>query len=299
MPLLSLYEEFPDESGYTRLAQEELIEFIFIPSTTPGVAGGPTFAESFSEGVSSVLHSVVAVRLLPDGEIITKDAMVFYPEWYQRTHNYQLTDRREMTKLKPFEVYRARGTYFLNPIRNDHRLTIVELLETTPDPEMEAFAELLAQPVHLDTAIGRMSFDRNWSEFNGRALDDKISVSMEYDGAEPLTAKTNLKRKLTSARKFLAEVLSEEYLDAARDFAGHKLLKKANEWRDDVAESEGRPVPAPELSAADVSSRLTPTSIHIPPRGNVSVEFDDGYTFGGHPIEVTTKRTGEPVSASF
>ena len=46
----------------------------------------------------------------------------------------------------------------------------------------------------------------------------------------------------------------------------------------------------------DVYAKLTPTVVNIPHRGNVGVEFDDGYMFVGHPVTVKTKRDGTPTS---
>ena len=76
----------------------------------------------------------------------------------------------------------------------------------------------------------------------------------------------------------------------------NNTLPAANRWRHDVAEAEGRPTPAPKLGVEDVYAKLTPTAVNIPHRGNIGVEFDDGYMFGGHPVTVKTKRDGTPTS---
>ena len=103
-------------------------------------------------------------------------------------------------------------------------------------------------------------------------------------------------KKFKSALNFINNVLSQEYLDKARMLGAEKALPAANRWRHDVAEAEGRPTPAPKLGVEDVYAKLTPTVVNIPHRGNVGVEFDDGYMFGGHPVTVKTKRDGTPTS---
>ncbi|WP_262347269.1 DUF2262 domain-containing protein [Corynebacterium aurimucosum] len=58
----------------------------------------------------------------------------------------------------------------------------------------------------------------------------------------------------------------------------------------------GQQRPAPELTTSDVYAKLTPVAVEVPQRGNLSVEFDDGYLFGGHPVTVKVRRNGTPAS---
>nr|WP_251068503.1 DUF2262 domain-containing protein [Corynebacterium tuberculostearicum] len=162
---------------------------------------------------------------------------------------------------------------------------------------MEELSAKTAEPVILEANIGQLVLDRTFPSFEGKADDLGVKVSMWYEGPELLLAgQGNMAKKFKSALNFINNVLSQEYLDKARMLGAEKALPAANRWRHDVAEAEGRPTPAPKLGVEDVYAKLTPTVVNIPHRGNVGVEFDDGYMFGGHPVTVKTKRDGTPTS---
>lgn len=289
--MLSLYEEFPDDPTITSLLSGEPVEFAFIPSVTPGRCEYPLRYSPPKKGVQEVFHYGIAARKLPDRELLNHEVFFLYPEWSEADAESAMVDRREMEDLQPFKVYRARGTYYQTTIAIQHRFNIHELLPAKPDPELDE----LAVPVVLDTPLGSMEFDRQFSCFTGRDPSTNISIWTEYAGDKLLIAgKTKVQRTFASAVKFLKEVYSPDYLDRARRFASEAVLHRANQWRYDVAEAEGRPTPTPKWTAEQVYERLTPSSIVIPQRGNVVVEFDDGYLFGGHPIEISTSRSGEP-----
>ena len=222
--------------------------------------------------------------------------------WYPvLEHHYDVgwtTDIREIGDLDPYAVYRARGEYEFSSIRQQPYFRIRELLPSVPDSELEEIARRAKEPVKLDTRRGEIVFDRNESAFSFRDNGLGISVSLEYEGKHTLFADDKkLPQRFKSALTFLNEVLCAEFIEKAQLFGAERVLKKANDWRNDVADSEGQPTPVPELSVEDVYSRLVPTYLIVPHRGNVKIEFDDGNMFGGHGITVKTKRDGTPVSA--
>lgn len=295
--MLSLYEEFPDDPVTQRSAKEEEVEFHFIVSSVPEkrVVDDDCAKDKFE--LQFMLMPGVALRLLPDGDVTTGGINVCYPHLFHTRQGKTLWDPREIADLEPFKVYRARGSYFFSDIRKEPYVTIWEMLDPLPDPEMEELSTKTAEPVILETSIGQLVLDRTFSTFEGKADDLGVKVSMCYEGPELLLAgQGNMAKKFKSALNFINNVLSQEYLDSARMLGAEKALPAANRWRHDVAEAEGRPTPAPKLGVEDVYAKLTPTAVNIPHRGNIGVEFDDGYMFGGHPVTVKTKRDGTPTS---
>lgn len=293
--MLSLYEEFPDDPTVTSLLSGEPVEFAFIPSVSPGRREYPLRYSPPRKGVQEVFHYGIAARKLPDGDVLDHNVFFLYPEWSEADAESAMVDRREMEDLQPFKVYRARGTYYQTTIAIQHRFNIHELLPAEPDSALDEIAAAVAVPVVLQTPLGPMEFNRQLSCFQVHDSVANIRISLDYSGDKLLIAgKSKVQRTFASGLKFLDEVYSLDYLERARRFASEAVLYRANQWRHDVAEAEGRPTPAPKWTAEQVYERLTPSSVAIPQRGNVVVEFDDGYLFGGHGIEVFTNRAGEP-----
>lgn len=162
---------------------------------------------------------------------------------------------------------------------------------------MEQLLARIDVPVELDSKFGPLVLDRSTNTFDGRAEELGVDISIWYEGEELLLAEsTNLGRKFKAPLTVINRVLSAEFIDEARRFAAKKALRAANRWRHDVALSEGTNVPAPELTAGDVYAKLTPVAVEVPQRGHLSVEFDDGYLFGGHAVTVKAKRSGAPAT---
>ncbi|QGU01667.1 hypothetical protein CKALI_03940 [Corynebacterium kalinowskii] len=298
--MLSLYEEFPDDPKIKSLLSGEPVEFAFIASVTPGRGDYPLRYSPPEKRVRGVFHYGIAARILPDGEVLDSSVFFLYPEWYEADATSASVDRREMEQLEPFKVYRARGTYYQTTIAIQHRFNIHELLPAEDDPELDALAEAVARPVVLEGPFGAMTFNRQLSCFEARDEELGVDIALDYSRDKLLIAgKGNLRKSFASGLKFLEHVYSAEFLESARVFASEAMLRKANHWRDDVAEAESRPTPAPLWTSQDVYDRISPRCVTIPSRGNVSVEFDDGYLFGGHPIEVFATRSGEPKKAEM
>lgn len=295
--MLSIYNDFPDSSTVQGMLNGEEREFHFIPSSAPQrrVYDNP-FAADKTEIHSSLEHAV-ALRLLPDGELMTGRIHLCFPVWHHTEQRRTISDPREMSEMKPFEVYRARGTYFYSEMRKEPYVDIWEFLPPQPDPELEELSAVAREPVVVDTKQGPLVLNRKYSSFEGTANELGVSVDIEYEGPELfLAGNSNLRKKFKSALNFVDTVLSQEFLDNARKLGAERALPAANRWRHDVAIAEERPTPAPKLGVDDVYKKLTPIAVHVPHRGSIRVEFDDGYLFGGHGLTVKTKRDGTPTS---
>ncbi|WKD60358.1 hypothetical protein CCICO_01520 [Corynebacterium ciconiae DSM 44920] len=295
--MLSIYHEFPDHPAVQGALAQDEVQFHFMVAAVPQkkLVNDP-YAED-KVVIHSMLMPGVALRMLPDGDFVAGVVNVEYLQLFHTENKRTLWDPREVSDMEPFKVYRARGSYFYSEIRQEPYVTVWELLEPLPDPEMEELAERAAEPVIVDTSIGQMVFDRSTNSFNGRSEELGVDLGIYYEGERILLAdEGGLSKKFKSALGFVNNVLSQEYLDNARRLGAEKALPTANRWRHEVADAEGRATPAPKLEVDDVYAKLTPTAVIVPHRGNILVEFDDGYMFGGHPLTVKTKRDGTPTS---
>ena len=295
--MLSIYEEFPEYAPTQSHTGDDESEIQFIPASAPRkYEAEDPFGEQGIRVHGSVLKGV-AFRLLPQGDAKLGVINVMYPRVWRTQNGRTSADPRELADLTPCSVYRARGRYWFNEIRQEPYFDIWELLPILPDPELDEISVKAAEPVLLATKHGALTLNRDSNEFERRAEDLDIWLSLEYDGDGLLLAQDkNVYRKFKSGLKFIDTVLSDEYLRSARRFAAEKVLREANRWRHDVADAEGRATPAPKLSINDVYSKLSAKSVLIPQRGSVQVELDDGYMFGGHSVTVKTKRDGTPTS---
>ena len=151
--MLSLYEEFPDAPVTQRSAKEEEVEFHFIVSSVPEKrVVGDDYAKDKLK-LQLMLMPGVALRFLPDGEVTTGSIHVRYPHLFHTRQGKTLWDPREIADLEPFKVYRARGSYFFSDIRKEPYVTIWEMLDPLPDPEMEELSAKTAEPVILEANI--------------------------------------------------------------------------------------------------------------------------------------------------
>lgn len=295
--MLSLYREFSDNDVVSSILGYEETEFLFVVADVPKkwVSDDP-YAEDKTH-IQLMNMPGVALKILPEGELITGDVDVRYPQLFQTVAGKTLWDPREVAELEPFTVIHARGSHHFHERSKEHYVDIWEIL---PDVEDEAMEQLLARidvPVELDSKFGPLVLDRSTNTFDGRAEELGVDFSIWYEGEELLLAESaNLRRKFKAPLTVINKVLSAEFIDEARRFAAKKALRAANRWRHDVALSEGANVPAPELTAGDVYAKLTPVAVEVPQRGHLSVEFDDGYLFGGHAVTVKTKRSGAPAA---
>ncbi|OFO93880.1 hypothetical protein HMPREF3009_11025 [Corynebacterium sp. HMSC034H07] len=295
--MLSLYREFSGNDVVKTLLSFEEAEFLFVVADTPekSVSDDP-YAEDKTH-IQLMSLPGVALKLLPEGELITGDVAVRYPQLFQTVAGKTLWDPREISELEPFRVFHARGSHHYHERSKEHYVDIWEILPDVADAAMEQLLARIDVPVELDSAFGPLVLDRCTNTFEGRAEELGVDISIVYEGEELLLAEsTNLKRKFEAPLTVINKVLSSELLDEAQRFAAAKALRAANRWRHDVALSEGNSVPAPELTASDVYAKLTPVAVEVPQRGNLSVEFDDGYLFGGHPVTVKIRRNGTPAS---
>ena len=295
--MLSLYREFADNDVVRSILSFKEAEFLFVVADAPKkwVSDDP-YAEDKTH-IQLLSLPGVALKLLPEGELITGDIAVRYPQLFQTVAGKTLWDPREMTELEPFRVFHARGSHHFHERSKEHYVDIWEILPDVADAAMEQLLARIDVPVELDSTFGPLVLDRCTNTFEGRAEELGVDISIVYEGEELLLAEsTNLKRKLKAPLSVINKVLSSEFLEEAQRFAAAKALQAANRWRHDVAVSEGNSVPAPELTTSDVYAKLTPVAVEVPQRGNLSVEFDDGYLFGGHPVTVKVRRNGKPAS---
>ena len=291
--MLSLYRDFPEDEVLQTTLRNEATEFLFIAATTPQRSESESPYSEDRTHIQLMSMRGLALRFLPDGELITGDIDVRYPQLFQTSGGKTIWDPRELADLEPFTVYHARGARHFHERSQQYYVDIWEILPAIAEPAMDAVVAKLAAPVVLDSDHGPLVLDRAASTFDGKAEDLGVDISIVYEGEELLFAETN--KKFKSQLKVINKVVSAGFLDKARRFAAKKALPAANRWRTDVAQAEGADAPVPELSVEDVYRALTPVAVAVPQRGHIIVEFDDGYLFGGHPVTVTTKRNGTPA----
>lgn len=295
--MLSLYGEFADNDVIKSILSFDEAEFLFVVADAPSksVSDDP-YAEDKTH-IQLMSLPGVALKMLPDGELITGDVSVRYPQLFQTVAGKTLWDPREIAELEPFTVFHARGSHHFHERSKEHYVDIWEILPDVEDAAMEQLLARVAVPVELDSKFGPLVLDRGTQTFEGRAQALGVDISIWYEGEELLLADSaKLGKKFKAPLTVINKVLSAEFLDDAQRFAATKALRAANRWRHDVALSEGANVPAPELTADDVYAKLTPVAVEVPQRGNLCVEFDDGYLFGGHPVTVKTRRNGKPAA---
>ena len=298
--MLSLYRDFPDDEILQATLTNEAAEFLFIAPTAPQRSESESPYSEDRTHIQLLSMGGLALRFLPNGELITGDIDVRYPQLFQTSGGKTIWDPRELADLEPFTVYRARGARHFHERSQQHYVDIWEILPTIADPAMDALVAKLAAPVILNSDHGPLVLDRGSNTFDGRAEELNVDISIWYEGVDLLLAEhKNLSRKFKSPLKVLGKVATASTLDKAKRFAADKVLAAANRWREDVAASESRPGPVAELTAEDVYAALSPSGIEVPQRGHVAVEFDDGYLFGGHPVTVMVKRNGTPASVEL
>ena len=295
--MLSLYCDFPDDEILQATLTNEAAEFLFIAPTAPQRSKSESPYSEDRTHIQLLSMGGLALRFLPNGELITGDIDVRYPQLFQTSGGKTIWDPRELADLEPFTVYRARGARHFHERSQQHYVDIWEILPTIADPAMDALVAKLAAPVILNSDHGPLVLDRGSNTFDGRAEDLGVDIGIVYEGEELLLADT--KKNFKAQLKIVNKVVNAGFLDKARRFAAKKALAAANRWRTDVAQAEGIDAPIPELSVEDVYRAVTPVAVEVPQRGHIIVEFDDGYLFGGHPVTVTTRRNGTPVGCEL
>ena len=295
--MLSLYRDFPEKEILQTTLSNEATEFLFIASTTPQRSESESPYSEDRTNIQLMSMGGLALRFLPDGELITGDIDVRYPQLFQTSGGKTIWDPRELAALEPFTVYRARGARHFHERSQQHYVDIWEILPAIDDPAMDALVAKLAAPVVLNSDHGPLVLDRAMGMFDGRAKDLGVDISIVYEEEELLFAES--KKKFRSQLKVINKVVSADFLDTARCFAAKKALPAANSWRTEVAQAEDADTPVSELSVEDIYAALTPVAVVVPQRGHIIVEFDDGYLFGGHPVTVTTKRNGTPAGCEL
>ncbi|QRP61680.1 DUF2262 domain-containing protein [Corynebacterium minutissimum] len=295
--MLSLYRDFPEDEILQTTLNNEATEFLFIASTVPQRSESESPYSEDRTHIQLMSMRGLALRFLPDGELITGDIDVRYPQLFQTSGGKTIWDPRELAALEPFTVYRARGARHFHERSQQHYVDIWEILPAIDDPAMDALVAKLAAPVVLNSDHGPLVLDRAMGMFDGRAEDLGVDISIVYEEEELLFAES--KKKFRSQLKVINKVVSADFLDTARCFAAKKALPAANSWRTEVAQAEDADTPVSELSVEDIYAALTPVAVVVPQRGHIIVEFDDGYLFGGHPVTVTTKRNGTPAGCEL
>lgn len=295
--MLSLYRDFPEDEILQTNLSNEATEFLFIASTVPQRSESESPYSEDRTHIQLMSMGGLALRFLPDGELITGDIDVRYPQLFQTSGGKTIWDPRELAALEPFTVYHARGARHFHERSQQHYVDIWEILPAIADPAMDALVAKLAAPVVLNSDHGPLVLDRAMGMFDGRAEDLGVDISIVYEEEELLFAES--KKKFRSQLKVINKVVSADFLDTARCFAAKKALPAANSWRTEVAQAEDADTPVSELSVEDIYAALTPVAVVVPQRGHIIVEFDDGYLFGGHPVTVTTKRNGTPAGCEL
>ena len=212
--MLSLYREFSDHDVVKTILSFEETEFLFVVAAAPkkSVSDDP-YAEDKTH-IQLMSLPGVALKLLPEGELITGDIAVRYPQLFQTVAGKTLWDPREITELEPFRVFHARGSHHFHERSKEHYVDIWEILPDVADAAMEQLLARIDVPVELDSTFGPLVLDRCTDTFEGRAEELGIDISIVYEGEELLLAEsTNLKRKFKAPLSVINKVLSSEFLE--------------------------------------------------------------------------------------
>lgn len=224
--MLSLYREFSDNDVVSSILRCEETEFLFVVADVPKkwVSDDP-YAEDKTH-IQLMNMPGVALKILPEGELITGDVDVRYPQLFQTAAGKTLWDPREVAELEPFTVIHARGSHHFHERSKEHYVDIWEILPDAEDGAMEQLLARIAVPVELDSKFGPLVLDRSTNTFDGRAEELGVDFSIWYEGEELLLAESaNLRRKFKAPLTVINKVLSAEFIDEARRFAAKKLFE--------------------------------------------------------------------------
>lgn len=302
--MLSFYQEFPDESTVKTLLEGDAKEFLFVLARVPEryTVDNPFGKEEIS--VSQERLDGLAVRLLPDGAVTTGRIRIVYPH-VRRSENGEVTfDPGEIADLKPFTVYRTRGTEssFLpySGSGTEPIFAVWDVPSLLSDPELEELAAFARKNQVINTDLGDLTIHRDIESFLGRAESLGVNISISYEGKDPLLQEpVEREERFAPAVDVMNRVVTQEMLGNACRFAAKEALPTANEWRHDVAEAEGRSTPAPEWTVEDVVERFRAVYVSVMESGEICIELDDGYLFGGHPVTVFADEDGTPTEVEL
>ena len=178
--------------------------------------------------------------------------------------------RRLQAAIRPDAVTRFRARVG-PPGRDGRRALLEEVLGPAEDAELAAvLAELQKPVVREDPRFGRLTFDRRFETWQGRAVwaGDRVTLTLEAGGGKDVDAALGTARALWD----------DEAAWAARvtDYAADALLDAKNDnW---LGEDESA------LTAEQFVARLTPQEVVAAPGGEFTVWFDDGDLFWGHAV---------------
>ena len=296
--MLSFYSEFPNEPAVKSLLKGDELEFLFVLTEVPARGARDNLLGEDSVSVKLEHVDGLVVRTLPDGAVHTGEIKIAYPHMYRTKNGKVSLDPGEMADLKPFTVYRAKGA--LSPFSKYRAqgtallFSVWDVISLQSDPELEDIATGAAKNGVINTKLGQLTIQRGFvGSFEGHAKSLGVNVSIPYEDPDPLSqGLTQHEERFASAVHVLNRVITRKFLKDARKFAATEALPRANEWRHDVAEAEGRRTPAREWRVRDVARRFRPTSVIVPEKGEILIEFDDGDLFGGHPVTVVADRDG-------
>lgn len=158
----------------------------------------------------------------------------------------------------------------------------------TSDHEMEAAAAELRLPVALHTeTLGMLRLDRRINIFEGEVTYLGRSVQLSIPAAQ--NSSEIDAGALSVAIQLVANL---PHVDrAATQFAASRLTQPKNDsW---LEEDEN------DVSEREFQQRLVLTAIEAEAEGGISLFYDDGNLFFGHPIDVRGVVTGEFHEASI
>lgn len=178
---------------------------------------------------------------------------------------------RLMDAFKSYRVIRIRGRAVDD--EDGSRVLLEDFLGAIRDPELEACADRIKQPVTFSASdFGVFTLDRSLDRYDAEVTWDgcptRFSLSAESPG--------DVEKSLEQARKIRAEenVWSKKINDC---ILSELLSLKNKAW---LEENER------ELSAEEFLDRITIESITVDADGRFCFWYDDGDVFWGHCIEV-------------
>jgi hypothetical protein len=142
-------------------------------------------------------------------------------------------------------------------------------IDSPADPELEAIAVQLKQPVIVHTErFGPLTLDRRINWFEGSVNWNGQIVSLHIEPDENL----DLTNQLQTAETLFANSL--EWDANVKKFAVQEKLDLAKDWQEE------------EITEEDFLARMTLETISIKPEGEFEFWHDDGDLFWGHSIQI-------------
>lgn len=160
-----------------------------------------------------------------------------------------------------------------------------------PSDQLIKIKEHMLREVRIETDLGKLVLDREYSWFKGKIDWNGVKVSLiletdQEDGEQAETA-------LVVANKLATSVA--EWDSNMKKYAAQELVDLANDW---LADNEDEHAPE-SIDEQYFIQAIKLSELAINSDGSITAYFDDGDLFWGHSIEVDIDEEGEFVSADI